>query len=253
MSPLPSADTVAIAMAGTWARLAETLTTGWSRDYGRTIALVTGMPIPTLNGVWAVRADTAAEDIEAGLDAVAESGHPHCLEARESMRKQAAAVASRRGLIAGADIPLMAIAGPAECTAPDGLAIRALEPAEATVHCEVAGPAFGAPPELLAQLITPAVLELPEVTTYIGELDGRPAVTGVAVRLGEGVGIFNVATPPEHRRRGYGTAVTARALADGLAAGASFGWLQSSAEGYGVYEAMGFETIEHFPLWTSVG
>jgi ribosomal protein S18 acetylase RimI-like enzyme len=134
---------------------------------------------------------------------------------------------------------------------PDGLVIRRLEPAEAYVHCEVAGPAFGAPPDLFAQLVTPAVLALPAVRTYIGEVDGETVVTGIGVTLGEAVGIFNVATPPEHRRHGYGTAITARALADGLAAGASFGWLQSSEAGYGVYEAMGFETVERFPLWVS--
>jgi N-acetylglutamate synthase len=251
MSTLPAAETVAIAMAGTWALLAETVTTGWARDHGQAIALVTGLPIPTLNGVWAVRSGTAAEDIDAGLDAVAASGHPHCLEARDAMREEAAAVAARHGLVAQPDIPLMAIGGPAAAPARDGLAMRPLEPAEANVHCEVAGPAFGAPPELFAQLMTPAVLELPAVTTYVGEVDGRPVVTAVGVAVGEAVGIFNVATPPEHRRRGYGSAITARVLADGLAAGASFGWLQSSEDGYRLYEAMGFETIERFPLWIS--
>jgi hypothetical protein len=44
--------------------------------------------------------------------------------------------------------------------------------------------------------------------------------------------------------RGYGTAVTERAISDGLAAGAGWSWLQSSPEGYGSYCKLGFRTVE---------
>jgi ribosomal protein S18 acetylase RimI-like enzyme len=251
MTTPPTAETVATAMARTWALLARTLTQGWGRDVGGTVALVTGMPIPTLNGVWAVHEDTPAREIDAGLDAVAVEGFPYCLQVRASARERAAAIAEPRGMVAGPDIPLMWLADEPQAAAVDGLAIRQLTPAEATMHCEVAGPAFGAPPELLAQLITPEMLELAELRVYLGEQDGEAVVTAVSVTLGQGVGIFNVATPPDHRRRGYATAITARAVSDGFAGGASWAWLQSTEEGYGVYEAMGFETIERFPLWVS--
>jgi hypothetical protein len=45
--------------------------------------------------------------------------------------------------------------------------------------------------------------------------------------------------------------VTARAVADGLAAGAQFAWLQSSAAGYGVYERLGFTTSETWRCWVA--
>jgi hypothetical protein len=41
-------------------------------------------------------------------------------------------------------------------------------------------------------------------------------------------------------------------VADGLAAGASWAWLQSSAAGYRVYEALGFETVERWRCWVRV-
>ena len=85
----------------------------------------------------------------------------------------------------------------------------------------------------------------------MGEADGHPVTTGIGVTLGAFVGIFNVATPPAHRRRGYGAAVTARAVSDGLAAGASWSWLQSSPPGYQVYQRLGFRTVESWHTWLS--
>jgi N-acetylglutamate synthase len=248
MTPAP--DTVAAALASTWALVAGTLTDGWSRRYGSATALVTRVPVHTLNGAWAMRADTSYEDIDAALAAVVASDVPYCLEARPGCAA-AEDVAARFEMFIGEDIPLMTTTTPAAGPEIDGLALRALEPGEARLHCDIAGPAFGAPPDLLAGVVTPAVLALPEVRAYVGEVDGEPVVTAMAIALNGGVGIFNVATPPEHRRRGYGAAATARALNDGLAGGAEYGWLQSTAIGHGIYERLGFETIERWPCWLS--
>ena len=48
-------------------------------------------------------------------------------------------------------------------------------------------------------------------------LDGRRFTADGAT------GICNVATPPQHRGRGYGAALTARAVRDGFEAGSEFG------------------------------
>jgi GNAT superfamily N-acetyltransferase len=247
----PASDTAASALASTWALLAATLREGWAREVGKAMAIVTAVPVPTLNGVWATRPDTPPEDIEAGLEAVAACGVPHCLEARPGGRAAAKTIAERRGLVAESDIPLMATVGRVEGPRPDGLVVRELEPAEASLHCEVAGPAFGAAPDLLAGLITPAVLELPEVRGYVGEVNGEAVVTAMSVTTEAAVGIFNVATAPAYRRQGYGAAATARALNDGLEAGASWGWLQSTEAGYGVYAKLGFTTLESWPCWVT--
>jgi N-acetylglutamate synthase len=84
---------------------------------------------------------------------------------------------------------------------------------------------------------------------YLGEADGQPAATAVSMTLGAYTGIFNVTTLPGFRRRGFGTAITARAAADRLAVGASYCWLQSSPDGYPVYRNLGFRTIETWPCW----
>jgi predicted GNAT family acetyltransferase len=75
--------------------------------------------------------------------------------------------------------------------------------------------------------------------------------TGMGLTIGSYVGVFNIATPPARRRRGYGAAVTVRAVADGVAAGARWAWLQSSGAGYPVYDRLGFRTTEDWNCWLS--
>ncbi len=133
----------------------------------------------------------------------------------------------------------------------DGLDIRELAPEAAQEHVAIAARGFGAPEELMAQLATPAVLGMPGVRCYVGEVDGEPVTTGIGLTLPPFVGIFSIATPPPYRGRGYAGAVTARAAADGLAGGAQWAWLQSSPAGYPVYTRLGFKTLERWSSWVS--
>jgi predicted GNAT family acetyltransferase len=64
------------------------------------------------------------------------------------------------------------------------------------------------------------------------------------------VGVFNVATPPEHRRKGYGARITAKAVASGFRHGAESAFLQASEMGFGVYEALGFRTVTTYVVRT---
>jgi predicted GNAT family acetyltransferase len=85
---------------------------------------------------------------------------------------------------------------------------------------------------------------------YLGRVEGRDVATAIGYRLEGTVGIFNVATPREHRGRGYGAAVTAEAARDGFSAGAELAWLQSSAIGESVYRRLGFREVETYVLLT---
>jgi ribosomal protein S18 acetylase RimI-like enzyme len=213
------------------------------------MAGITGVPIPTTNGVWAVGSDPDVSAADRLLDMVAEAGLPHCLQARSD---RFTALADRRGMVRDDDVPLMVLNNTELLPEPPhDLAelVRRLADDETEVHAVVAAAGFGAPVELFRDLINPEVLAGSGVRGYVVEVDGTAVATGLGIQVVDHVGIFNVATAPEHRRRGYGALITAQAVRDGLAAGATFAWLQSSAEGYSVYEALGFRTVEHWPCW----
>jgi N-acetylglutamate synthase len=78
--------------------------------------------------------------------------------------------------------------------------------------------------------------------------NGQPVSAALGLVTGDAVGVFDVATPPEYRRKGYGGWVTAHAVRAGLESGASFAYLQSSEMGLGVYQVLGFEQVCEYRL-----
>jgi N-acetylglutamate synthase len=246
------ADAVAAALAATWEYLGGALPGAWMLRAGGAAAWVSGVSLPTLNGVWAERPDPDPDAVAGLLDRVKASGLPHCLQLRPGASPALAELAAARAMRLDEQVPLMVMTDPAEVTRarpPAGLALRELNPDEADLHASVAAAGFGAAKELFVQLVTPDLLRLPGVHCYLGETDGQAVTTGLGVTLGDFTGVFSIATLPEHRRQGYGAAVTVRAAADGLAAGAKWSWLQASPSGYATYTRLGFQTVETWPCW----
>ena len=62
-------------------------------------------------------------------------------------------------------------------------------------------------------------------------------------------GIYAVATLPEARRRGVGTAMTLHAMAEGRRRGASMAVLQATDFGRPVYERIGFSVAFDYALY----
>jgi ribosomal protein S18 acetylase RimI-like enzyme len=214
-------------------------------------ASITGLPYAPFNSVWLEQPNPPVSAVAALLDEVAGAG-PFSLSLRPGSDAVLADLAVERGMKSDGELPLMVLdatgrVGTARRVR--GLAIRRLAPREGPVHAKVAAAAFGCPEEMF--LPDPDLMWLDGVRCYVGETDGRPVATALSVTLGEFTGIFNVATEPAYRGRGFGTAVTARAVADGGLAGATWCWLQSSEEGYPVYRDLGFRTIETWTHWVS--
>lgn len=250
-----NADTVAAALIAVWQHLVAAIPDGWTSGGTGALAAVTGIEFPTLNGVWieSVNADPGrTSDL---LDHVAATGLPHCLQVRPGAVARFTELASARGMNRDDHmIPLMVLEDSGRLAITQtvgGLQIRELRPDEAVIHAQIAAVGFEAPEEMFLQLITPAVLALPGVHCYLGEVDGLPVTTGLSVVIDAYVGIFNIATPPERRRRGYGAAVTARAIEDAFKGGSTWAFLQSSAPGFPIYEALGFRTVEDWTCWLS--
>jgi ribosomal protein S18 acetylase RimI-like enzyme len=84
---------------------------------------------------------------------------------------------------------------------------------------------------------------------YLGYLDGTPVATSIRIRTGDIAGIYFVSTVPEFRRRGFGDAMTRRAISDGRSTGCTTAYLQASKMGRPIYERMGFRVLEEYSEW----
>ena len=87
---------------------------------------------------------------------------------------------------------------------------------------------------------------------YLGYVDGEPVCTAAVVAGGGAAGVYNVATLPTHRRSGYGEAVMRHALADAHRRhGLERIVLQSTQQGYELYQQMGFRTVTNVSVYAS--
>jgi N-acetylglutamate synthase len=248
------ADTAAAALTGAWQHLLGAVPGGWTIPAAGAVALVTGVHVPSLNGVWSTHIDPDLGIVAGLLDRVAATGLPHCLQLRPGGSPALADLAARRGMHQDREHPLMVLGEPALLSPSrqvTGLAIRQLDPGDAGLHATVAAAGFAAPEEPFRQLLTPDVLRVPGVRCYLGEAGGQPVTTGMGVTVGGSVGVFNIATVSACRGLGYGAAITARVVSDGLTAGAAWSWLQSSPNAYRLYARLGFRSAGSFRPWSS--
>jgi uncharacterized protein len=98
-----------------------------------------------------------------------------------------------------------------------------------------------------------ADLESGSRTYYLWEVDGRPVSTaGVTGPTPNGIRVGPVYTPPDVRRRGYGSAVTAAASQAQLDAGRRFVFLftdLANTTSNKIYQAIGYEPVIDVDQW----
>jgi ribosomal protein S18 acetylase RimI-like enzyme len=217
---------------------------------GYRLVICPRVPFPGLNGIWAGDADDpdAVHEIEQAIAEVEALGGPCWIEVRTGRTPAIERLARRLGFTDEEANPAMVLRDDEllEVHGPELAFSRVRDAAGLAVAATVGAAGFEVPRELMAALFTPRVAALPGLSIYVAYAQGVPVSTATAW-TGEGtVGIYNVATPPEHRGRGYGRAITARAITDGFGAGADLAWLQASPLGQPVYRAMGFRQVETY-------
>lgn len=127
-----------------------------------------------------------------------------------------------------------------------GLVLR--EPGDAAeLHtwCATMAAAYEYPPffgeffERWLHALSPA--QRSSLALYLGSLDGEPVASSLLVPGAGVAGVYCVATLPEARRRGIGSALTRRALLEGRSRGYRVGVLMAEKPGVGLYRRLGLQ------------
>jgi GNAT superfamily N-acetyltransferase len=166
-----------------------------------------------------------------GILVEADAGHP----VETEMRNRGWAVAEEEPAFV-----LPAMSCETEPT-PDLEVRRVNDVAGLRAFTETAGAAFGTPRDLLDLMLPPEASAVdPDMAFLIGYCGARPAATAMMYRVGSTACIAGVAVLPDCRRRGYGSAITAAAIAAGAAIGCPSAALRSGPMSIALYRRMGF-------------
>lgn len=108
---------------------------------------------------------------------------------------------------------------------------------------------FRVPPAWFAEVFRDEVWQAGKFRSFVGYRNGVPVTTAALVFKDSTAGIYNVATLPAHRGRGYAEAATRHAI---LSAGpAEQVILQATTSGFRMYQRMGFRESTRILVYAS--
>jgi N-acetylglutamate synthase len=226
-----------------------------------TYLVFTGSAANSTNGVYSFgRSPDSAEIARLSEAAERTAGSfnrpvPWCVQVREQPAADVVRIAARYGLTEGSWEPFLMrdlnLLPPTADAGHSPLSVRAVTGAEQALYVRLLAAGFEAPDELFEVLVTPAVMNDPAITAYVGEVAGNPVSTAMGIVTDGHVGVFNVSTTPGHRRLGYGARITEEVVRQGRAAGADTAYLRASDMAESVYRSLGFEVVEHWTYLTA--
>jgi GNAT superfamily N-acetyltransferase len=221
---------------------------------GGVVTILTALPMDWFSQVLIEGEEATPVDLLAGVAQARERGDHFVVRLREGIDDRFIPTLTEAGLAPAAEAtatPGM-VAFPidhgaiAKHAAPELTIRRVTDAAGIAAHRQVATAGFGSDPAVAHGTACPDLLDRPECVVYVGHADGAPVVSGLGWRTGRTVGVYSIATVESARRRGYGAAMTARVVADGVVAGCDVAALQASEMGRSIYERLGFRTVVRY-------
>jgi len=112
---------------------------------------------------------------------------------------------------------------------------------------------FHVPLAWFSEVFDAGVTAQGDFVCWVGYRDGLPVATAATVSANGVVGLYNVATAPEYRHRGYGEAITRHAIDAALReTTATRIVLQSTADGLLLYRRIGFQPVTRVLVYSSI-
>ena len=231
-------------MRENWAAVAR-VAGGEATERDGFLLVRSGVPIALFNPAFALGPDADLETVRAHYDV------PFVVYWREVLAPTLADACTAAGLVEYFQPPLMVLdpipAADADAGAGAGEPPCAIEVVDRTnfdAYLDVLCRGFGIPSELVAPAFKPELVDVEGFTGFLGRdpQTNDPAAASGLYLTGDIAGVYNVATVPEHRRKGYGEALTAAAARHGAELGATRSILQASGAGEPVYARMGYTT-----------
>ncbi len=194
--------------------------------------------------------------VEAGLEELLAAGAPGVLMLAGGALGQAQVMVGA-GWVCIGSTPFMELTLPMKDSPRSAMAGA---PAAAVVRCgagrldgarALVQEVFSLEPEHALVALPPDAADRPGQVVWVLERpDGRPVSCLIAVRRGDAIGIWSMATAPDAQRSGYGSTLLSAALAGAADEGAERCLLYASRAGEPLYRRLGFRELERWQLWS---
>jgi GNAT superfamily N-acetyltransferase len=220
------------------------------------VTILTGLPMDWFNQVLVEHDDATSAGILAGVARAREQG-AFVVRLRRGIDDRFVPTLTQAGLrpagVATATPGMVAF--PIDPDAISGHAppeleiLRVTNAAAIDAHRQAVTAGFGSDPAVARETACLDLIDRAECVVYVGYAGGLPVTSGLGWRSGRTIGVYSIATVTPARRRGYGAAMTARVVADGMAAGCDAAALQASELGRPIYERLGFRTVVSYDAY----
>jgi GNAT superfamily N-acetyltransferase len=227
---------------------------------GGVVTILSGLPFDWFDQVLIELPEATPATLRDAVASARRSRHRFVVRLRDGLDDRFVPAVMRAGLVRAGDAA--SVTGMAtfpidsnaiQSHGAPGLAIhRVTDTISLDEHREVSTAGFGSDPLVARGTACSALLARPECVLYLGYQGDAPVVSGLGWRTGRTIGVFSIATIESARRRGYGAAMTARVIADGIAAGCDVAALQASEMGRPIYERLGFRTVVRYTAYTDL-
>ena len=214
------------------------------------------IPVPFFNQAFVLDAPAEGAALRRAVDRLRSHEQPYQVRVRAGLDDALLPLIADLGLVEDPEeaYPAMALSPiPEDVDAPpppDDLEIRLATDGSTLRATSRSSPkGSGMPFALVRRFLGPQVLEIAGIAILVGSRAGEPVATAMSFVADGTVGVYNVATIETARRRGYGAALTRRAIDEGRRQGADVAILQSSTIGRPVYEAIGFRETAEFRVF----
>jgi GNAT superfamily N-acetyltransferase len=215
--------------------------------------LVTGVRMAFLNGVFSSARQPDAGAIAALLPSRETFGLPWSIQVRgDQPSPTIVRLATECGRSLQVSLPFMIrqFDEPLQYEVDrDSLHVRRATIEDGSAYQVAMAAGFEGPVELFSPFSSPSVLGAPQMTAWLAEEQGVAVGTGFGVLIGNWLGIFNITTHPDYRRRGYGKAMIKTIVQDAYSAGARGAFLHGTPTGTLLYESMGFGRAENWAVF----
>jgi ribosomal protein S18 acetylase RimI-like enzyme len=164
--------------------------------------------------------------------------------------KESATIAKEIGLTFAANVPLMVCQRPQSHVSNQDLTIRRVTNSHDLRSSQtIIAKTFSISQIAVENVFCQKFAEQQDVDVFIAYDGGASVCTVQATHHGSVVGIWCMATDPEHQRRGFGRATLEYALRDLMARGAKCFYLLATEAGRHLYESVGFEQVDNGAIW----